>query len=115
MGEILPAEAIGAARLADGHLDVGGVRVPVPVDWGEVPVHVRRSSSDLSVVEVLVAFHDGLAQEELDAQNAEAERYPLGPKEYWRSAMVGRYGYGADGHPTTDEEFEQEWGEGQAG
>lgn len=113
--EVLPADGIGTARPADGFLDVGGVKVPVPVGHGEVPACVRRSSSDRSVVEVLVAFHDGPAQEELDARNAEAERHPSGPEEYRRFATVGRYGYGAHGHPTTDEEFEQECGEGRAG
>jgi hypothetical protein len=53
----------------------------------------------------------GLAQEELDEENREAERYPLGPKAYWRSKMVGKYTYGLDQHLMTDEEFEQEWAE----
>lgn len=39
----------------------------------------------------------------------EAERYVLSPKEYWRSAMVGKYTYGADQHLMTDQEFEEDW------
>ncbi len=62
-------------------------------------------------MEVLVAFHDGLEQEELDAQNAEAERFPLGDKAYWRSIMVGRYSYGRDSHPMTDDDCEEFWEE----
>jgi hypothetical protein len=44
---------------------------------------------------------DQYAQEELDAENAEAERYPLGPKEFWRARMVVNYLYGPDRHPMT--------------
>lgn len=108
---ILPAEFVGTATVKDGVLDAGGVKVPI--EWAEpVCVYVRRRSDDLSVIEIALADHDGLAEEELREQNEEAERYPLGPKEYWRGVMVGHYTYGADGHTMTDEEFEQDWAEG---
>lgn len=107
---ILPAEFVGMAIPdSDGFIDVGGVKVL----WNScaVGVYVRRISRDLSVSEICIAHHDGLAQEELDAKNDEAERYPLGPKEYWRAEMVGKYSFGADSHLMTDEEFEQDWAE----
>ena len=104
---IMPAEHIGEANSPGRILDIGGVKIDV---WGEsVSVYVRRDSDDLRVIEIHIVRHDGLAQEELDQQNAEAERYPLGPKEYWRSEMVGKYTYGSDGHTMTDEEFEADW------
>lgn len=78
-----------------------------------VGVYVRRASDDLSVIEIHMARHDGLAQEELDRENAEAERYPLGPKEYWRGKMVGKYRYGADSHLMTNDEFEEDWDDNQ--
>lgn len=109
---ILPAEFLGMAIPdEDGTINVGGVKVP----WNScaVGVYVRRISRDLSVSEICIAHHDGLAQEELDAKNEEAERYPAGPKEYWRTEMVGKYTYGADGHSMTNEEFEADWAESQ--
>lgn len=108
---ILPAEFVDSATTVDGVLDVGGVKIRV--DWAEpVSVYVRRRSNDLSVIEIAMASHDGLAQEELDWQNEQAARYPLGPKEYWRSQMIGKYRYGSDRHTMTDEEFEWYWAEG---
>ncbi len=106
-GLILPAEDVGEVEIVDGHLDIGGVKIDVG-SWGEpVFVYVRRSSDDLSVIEIVLARHDGLAQEELEQENAEAARYPLGPKEYWRGKSVGKYTI--DGHLMTDEEFETDW------
>lgn len=104
---ILPAEFVGMAKPKRGFLNVAGVRIPW--DRGEVGVYVRRRSSDLSVIEVAIASHGGFAQEELDVKNAEAERYPLGPKEYWRAEMVGKYTTGRNGHLMTNEDFEAEW------
>jgi len=95
---------------ADGpYLDIAGVKVR----WasGPVGVYVRRSSRDLSVIEIAIARHDGLAQEALEVENEEAGRYPLGPMEYWRTRMVGKYRYGPDQHLMTDEEFERDWAE----
>jgi len=125
---ILPAEYVGEAR----HDDDGWLTIGLPDDKGEgvvrlqltkpglvgwwntgsVGVYVRRVSDDLSIVEIAIARHDGLAQEELDAENDEAQRYPLGPKEYWRTKSVGHYTYGEDGHLMTDDEFEQDWHDG---
>lgn len=109
---ILSAKYVGEAKPHDGFIDVGCVKVA----WaaGPVGVYVRRVSTDLSVIEIAVARHDGLAQGELDEQNAEAERYPFGPKEYWRAEMVGKDRYGPDQHLMTDEEFESDWDEGES-
>jgi hypothetical protein len=98
---ILPAEHVGEAHHdEDGWLSIGTpdadgngvVRIHLakgdePGWWNTntVSVYVRRYSDDLSVCEIHIARHDGLAQEELDEQNRQAEVYPLGPKEYWRS------------------------------
>lgn len=110
--QILPAEHLGTADLTGSDLDIGGLRVPLG-QWGDhvdhVHVYVRRSSGDMSVMEIHIARHDGLAQEEFDHQDEEAARYPLGPKEYWRGEMVGKWTYGEDGHLMTDEEFEADW------
>lgn len=115
---ILPAEYVGDAQVHDGLLDVGGLKIPV-APWvhkdGNINVFVRRDSKDLSVFNILMSRGDGFAQEELDHQNEEAERYALGPKEYWRSKMVGKYLYGPDSHVMTDEEFEADWTEGYDG
>lgn len=114
MTYILSAEFVDNAEVIDGWLDVGGVKLPVG-RWGHsgqgVGVYVRRSSDDLSIMEIHMTRHDGLAQEELDQENLEAERYPLGAREYWRAKMVGKYTCGIDGHPMTNEEFEEEWPE----
>jgi hypothetical protein len=117
---ILPAEFVGLARYTeDGILRLGtpdengnGVlEIPFAVSEkiGDIPVYVRRGSIDLRVIEVLIARHDGLAEEELEYQNKQAEIYPLGPKEYWRGEMVGKATYGVDNHLMTNEEFEEDW------
>ena len=89
----------------------GVVEIPFAVSEkiGDIPVYVRRGSIDLRVIEVLIARHDGLAEEELEYQNEQAEIYPLGPKEYWRGEMVGKAIYGVDNHLMTNEEFEEDW------
>lgn len=104
---ILPAECVGRAEIVDGVIDIGGLKIPNA--HGLEIVYVRRSSADLSIMEIHMAHHDGLADEEMNAQNDEAERYPLGPKEYWRSEMVGKWTTGRDNHPLTNEEFEADW------
>jgi len=120
---ILPAEWVGkAAHDKDGMLTIGtGDKVvklylnkgTMPRWWKDecVDVYVRRLSSDLSICEILIAQHDGYAVEESNNENNEAERFPLGPKEYWRSKEVGKAQY-ADGHLMTNEEFEADWAEG---
>ena len=111
MDVVLPPEFAGMAALNAGVLDVGGVTVRLPVRWQRVPVYVRRCTNDLAIVEVAIAVDDSLAQEELDAENAEADRYPLGPKEYWRSKMVGKDRHGPDEHLMTEDDFEEFWDE----
>ncbi len=126
---ILPAEFVGnAAHEDDGILRIGTPRsdgsgvVEIRLTKGElsrwwntktVSVYVRRFSNDLSVAEIHMAQHSGLFDEELAYQNEQAENYPLGPKEYWRSEQVGKYTYGVDNHLMTNEEFEAEWTEAQ--
>lgn len=107
---ILPAEFVGNAKIDNGVINVGGIEIHIGRDRPEtVGIYVRRYSNDLSVGEIALAFHDGLSQEALDAQNEEAARYVLGPKEYWRGEMVGKYTYGSDSHLMTDKEFEADW------
>ena len=79
------------ATLTDGVLDIGGVEARFNVGWPNLAVYLRRDARDFSVVEVELAIHDGLEEEELEMLNMDAERYPLRPKEYWRSKMVGRH------------------------
>ena len=122
---ILPPEFIGhAAHSDDGILRIGTPRSDgsgvveirltkgdLPRWWGDktVSVYVRRFAHDLSVVEILMAQHDGLADAELEYQNESAAIYPLGPKEYWRSELVGKAIFGLDDHFMTNEEFEEDW------
>lgn len=118
---ILPAEYIGeAAHDENGVLTIGTgdktvklmLGSPGRIGWwntGTVSVYIRRFADNLSIAEIHMAKHDGYAQEELDHENEEAERYPLGPKEYWRAKMVGKYTYGLDNHLMTNEEFEADW------
>jgi hypothetical protein len=117
---ILPAECVGAAEIVDGVLDVGGVPIQlnrpglVAGTRHQLGIYVRRSSKDLSVMEVHIAFHDGFAQEALDQENFEAERHPGGPREYWRAKSVGKDLYGPDQHLMTEADFEREWAEAEA-
>lgn len=111
---ILPAEHFGTAKTEDGLLDIGGVKIPYRESIDDtVQIYVRRSSSDLSIFEICIVRHDGLAQEVLEQENEEAEHHPLGPKEYWRSKMVGHFHYGVDRHLMTNEDFEEDWADGQ--
>ena len=122
---ILPPQFIGdAAHSDDGILRIGTPRsdgsgvVEIrltkrgdPGWWSSktVPVYVRRWADDLSIVEIQMAQHDGLADAELEYQNESAAIYPLGPKEYWRSELVGKAIFGLDEHFMTNEEFEEDW------
>ena len=125
VGIILPPEFIGdAAHSDDGILRIGtpqsdgsGV-VEIRLTKGDNPrwwstktvqVYVRRWADDLSIAEIQMAQHDGLAEAELEYQNECAEIYPLGPKEYWRSELVGKATSGLDNHFMTNEEFEEDW------
>lgn len=110
-----PAEWVGELPYAGDRIDLGAVQVRGVHGYNPASVYVRRVSGKtdgITVAEIIISVvGDGYAQEELDQENAEAERYPLGPKEYWRGRMVGKYGYGADGHLMTDEDFEADWDE----
>ena len=122
---ILPPEFIGhAAHSDDGILRIGTPRsdgsgvVEIrltkrgdPGWWSSktVPVYVRRWADDLSIVEIQMAQHDGLTDAELEYQNESSAIYPLGPKEYWRSELVGIAKFGLDKHFMTNEEFEEDW------
>lgn len=110
---VFPAEFAGMARLDGGVLDVGGVKLHLPVAWRHLPVYVRRNTDDLSIGEVLVVLDDSLAEEQLATENDEADRYVLGPREYWRSKLVGKGTYGPDAHPMTEEDFDEFWDEGE--
>lgn len=109
--QVLPAETFGIAEIVDGCLDIGGVKIPWLAGCNHEPIYIRRLSTDLSVLEIHLARHDGYCQEESDHQNEMAANYPLGPKEYWRTESVGKYLYGSDAHVMTEEDFEQEWNE----
>ena len=122
---ILPPEFIGeAAHGDDGILRIGTPRsdgsgvVEIRLTKGDlprwwntktVPVYVCRWADDLSIAEIQMAQHDGLSNAELEYQNELAEIYPLGPKEYWRSELVGKAIFGLDKHFMTNEEFEKDW------
>lgn len=63
---------------------------------------------------IISVVGDSYAQEELDANNAEAERYSLGGgKEFWRNRLAGKATYGSDRHPMTDYEFEADWADSE--
>lgn len=79
----------------------------------ELPIYVRRRSSDPPVVEIAADLDGALAEEELLCDAAEAERYPLGPKEYWRTRSVGCWHYGSDDHVMTEADFEEFWADGE--
>lgn len=126
---ISPAEYVGdAGHDAEGNLTIGIGDKTVTVNlsragldpdgypgWWKtrtVGFYVRRDSTDLSVIEVVMARHDGYAQEELDEANRQAEIFPLGPREYWRGEVVGKSTHGLDCRPMKDAEFEEDWADG---
>lgn len=115
---LYPAEYVGALHYENDTVQVGQVEVHDVHGYNPAAVYVRRVSGKaegISVAEIIISVvGDGYAQEELDAENAEAERYPLGMKEYWRARLVGKATYGADQHPMTDDEFEAEWHESES-
>ena len=114
---IYPAEYVGALPYSDHTVTIGDLVIHDVHGYNPAGVYVRRISGKtegLSVAEVIIsAVGDGYAQEELDAENAEARRYPLGVKEFWRTRLVGKATCGKDGHPMTDVEFESDWVEGE--
>lgn len=81
-------EWIGKVHVKTGVLKIGDLDVyDVGGGYPETNVYVRRVSGkgDGFVVGKIIIeiIGDGTAQEELDAQNEEAELHPLGPKAYW--------------------------------
>ena len=106
---ILDTEYLGEAEVVDGFLSIGNLQIPFDgyinskVESGRsAGVYIRRRSNDLKVAEIHIAQHDGYAQEVLDTENEEADRYPLGPKEYWRTKF------------DSDEDFDEFWGDEDA-
>lgn len=115
---LYPAEYVGALHYDNGTVHVGQLQVNDVHGYNPAAVFVRRVSGKaegISVAEIIISVvGDAYAQEELDAENAEAQRHPLGVKEYWRARLVGKATYGADEHPMTDVEFEAEWDESES-
>lgn len=109
------AEYIGNLPYENSTIRIGEHLIHEIYGYNPAAVYVRRLSGKtegLSISEIIISVvGDGYAQEELDAENAEAGRYPLGPKEYWRGRMVGKYTYGSDGQLMTNEDFEADWTE----
>lgn len=67
---IMPAEFVGMGKQENGIMLVGGIEIPWHTKTDrDIAVFVRRNSMDLSVIEVVMATHDGYCQEELDEQN----------------------------------------------
>lgn len=114
---IYPAEYIGALPYENHTVHVGDLVIHDVHGYNPAGVYLRRISGKtqgISVAEIIISVvGDSYAQEELDAENAEAERYPLGAKEYWRARLVGKAAYGPDDHLLTDQEFEADWSESQ--
>jgi hypothetical protein len=114
---VYPAEHIGPLPYQDHTLQIGDLVIHDVHGYNPAGVYVRRISGKtecITVAEVIIsAVGDGYAQQELDAENAEAERYPLGAKEFWRTRLVGSATYGLDKHVMTNDEFEADWAESQ--
>jgi hypothetical protein len=114
---IYPAEYVGPLSYEDHTILVGDLVIHDVHGYNPAGVYIRRISGKtegISVAEIIIsAVGDSYAQEELEAENAEAERYPLGAKEFWRARLVGQVTYGPDDHPMTNEEFESDWEESQ--
>lgn len=110
---IFPAEYVGPLPYTANVVRIGDLEINDVYGYNPASVYVRRVSgktAGLSVADIIISVvGDGYAQEELDVENNEAARYPLGAKEYWRGRMVGKYTTGSDGHLMTDAEFEAEW------
>lgn len=82
----------------------------------QTPAPRSKAVSSLAVGErTRLVVGDEYAQEELDAEKAEAERYPLGVKEFCPNRLVGRAFRGIDQHSMTDEEFDADRAEAKRG
>jgi death-on-curing protein len=112
-----PAEFIGPLAYDEHSVQIGDLTIDDVHGYNPAGVYVRRVSGKtegISVGEIIISVvGDGYAQEELDVENEEAERYPLGAKEFWRARLVGKAMHGRDHHPMTAEEFEADWAESE--
>lgn len=85
---IWPPEYVGKVDVSQGRLTIGDLEVfDVGSGYPDAAVYVQRVSGKTEgfvvgkiIIEII---GDGVAQEELDAQNDEAELHPFGPKAYW--------------------------------
>lgn len=104
---VLPAELVGVVTVESGVVHVGELEIQAGPRDGLVSVYMRRSPVDLGAQEIIIAFDPTrCASEEEAAQYVEADRYPLGEKEYWRSELVGKCVWGDSSEVMTDEDFE---------
>ena len=95
---VYSAEHVGELTYSDQTIEVGDLKIHDVHGYNPASVYVRRISGKtdgISVAEIIITvIGDEYAQEELDAENAEAQRYPLGVKEFWRSWLVGKAMFG---------------------
>ena len=89
-GHLSAPQFVGVAKVEDGEVNVGGVRVQFDGFRGYTAVYVRRMVApympevDGQVYEIAMAQHSGLAAEELQAEKELAEQHPLGAAGYYR-------------------------------
>ena len=109
------AEYLGELPYEDHTIRIGDLEIPDVHGYNPAMVYLRRitgKGDGISVAEVMISVvGDHYAHEEIDVENFEAARYPLGEKEYWRGRMVGKYSIGA--RVMTDADFEREWAQGE--
>ncbi len=106
--QIPPAELFGIANAPERRDTIGGLDPRVRIAFS-----IGRKSSDWSITEIEIAAVDRPEQEELDVLNLEAELYPLGPEESWRSRMAGKHTCGAGHHPQRGIDFEDRRSDGR--
>jgi len=97
---IYPPSWIGQVDVSGDSLQIGDLLVrEVGSGYPQANVYVKRVSglqrlrdgkltdvAGFPIAKIIIEIiGDGTSQEALDAENAEAELYPGGPKEYWRS------------------------------
>ena len=102
-----------------GSIQIGDTVINGITGFNPANIYVERlfdMERGSMISSIIISFHgDHWAQAESDRESEEAARYPLGPKEYWRTKMVGKYTYGIDNHPMTNEEFEADWDDEDGG
>jgi hypothetical protein len=97
---IYPPSWLGQVDVSGDTLQIGDLLVhEVGSGYPDANVYVQRVSgmrkfrdgkltdvAGFPIAKIIIEIvGDGTAQQALDAENAEAELYPGGPKEYWRS------------------------------